>query len=147
MIWGCMSSAGVGILFICSGRINSQTYITMLEQILESKIFEEKIWQMMRKYSNMASMAKIFEEKREQVIFQQDNAPCHIARKNIAWFEQNRIKLLECPPQSPDLNPIVHLWDHVKKNIHARVSAIRLLSSRKWLSKNKRRYHPLYASN
>lgn len=65
-------------------------------------------------------MAKIFGEEKEQVIFQQDNAPCHTARKSITWFQQNRIKLLEWPPQSTNLNPIEYLWARVKKHIHTR---------------------------
>lgn len=102
MIWGCMVSAGIGTPFICSGRMNPETYTTMLEQTLKS------------------SMAKVFGGEKEQMIFQQDNAPCHTARKSIAWFQKNRINLLEWPAQSPDLNPIEHLWAHLRKHIYIR---------------------------
>lgn len=51
MIWGCMASAGVGTPFICSGRMNSETYTTMLEATLKS------------------SIAKLFEKEEKQVIF------------------------------------------------------------------------------
>ncbi len=30
----------------------------------------------------------------------------------------NEFTLLKCPPQSPDLNPIEHLWDVVEREIH-----------------------------
>nr|KAF6360073.1 hypothetical protein mMyoMyo1_011031 [Myotis myotis] len=51
--------------------------------------------------------------------FQQDNAPCHGARIVQEWFQEHEgdITLLRWPPQSPDLNPIEHLWDKVKKAI------------------------------
>ncbi len=35
------------------------------------------------------------------------------------WFleHDNEFTLLKCPPQSPDLNPIEHLWDVVEREI------------------------------
>ncbi len=52
--------------------------------------------------------------------FQQDNAPCHQAQIISDWFleHDNEFTLLKRPPQSPDLNPIEHLWDVVEREIH-----------------------------
>uniref|UniRef100_A0A673HQB6 Transposase Tc1-like domain-containing protein n=1 Tax=Sinocyclocheilus rhinocerous TaxID=307959 RepID=A0A673HQB6_9TELE len=51
--------------------------------------------------------------------FQQDNAPCHKAQIISDWFleHDNEFTLLRWPPQSPDLNPIEHLWDMVEREI------------------------------
>ncbi len=51
--------------------------------------------------------------------FQQDNAACHKAQIISDWFleHDNEFTLLKCPPQSPDLNPIEHLWDVVEREI------------------------------
>ena len=50
---------------------------------------------------------------------QQDNAPCHKARRVQEWFHthDSELNLLQCPVQSLDLNPIAHLWDEIKRAV------------------------------
>ena len=33
------------------------------------------------------------------------------------WFEDNNIEVLPWPAQSPNLNPIEHLWEHIKQQL------------------------------
>ncbi len=51
--------------------------------------------------------------------FQQDNAPCHKAQiiSDLFLEHDNEFTLLKWPPESPDLNPIEHLWDVVEWKI------------------------------
>ena len=83
MVWGCMASSGTGMLYTCEDRMNSTIYTNMLDQVYRT------------------SLTKIFNNNiPSDVIFQQDNAPCHTSKVSIGWFEKKGITVMKWP-----LNP------------------------------------------
>ncbi len=98
MVWGCMGWNGVGQLAEVEGRMDANQYVDILQNHLLPSMEESGF-------------------SAKDLIFQQDNDPKHTSKKAQKWFEDNDIKVLGWPPQSPDLNPIEHLWQHIKKEL------------------------------
>jgi hypothetical protein len=82
------------------GSIYSETYTNLLEKSLLPLIDEQD-----------GLIENLLGDR--NLIFQQDNAPIHTSKKTLIFLEQNGLKTLSWPANSPDLNPIENLWHTV----------------------------------
>ncbi len=96
MIWGALSSAGVGPLCFLKTNVTAPVYHEILEHFM------------------LPSTDQLFKDA--DFIIQQDLAPVHTAKSTKSWLNDHGVGVLDRPANSPDLN-IENLWGIVKRKM------------------------------
>jgi transposase len=101
MVWGYITSEGVGELYLIEGTMNTSKYTEILDKAF------------------LGSLAKFYTTPSD-IIFQHDNDPKHTSRGTRKWLAQHEVQVLPWPASSPDMNLIEHVWAYLELQVRSR---------------------------
>uniref|UniRef100_A0A1I7XGG2 DDE_3 domain-containing protein n=1 Tax=Heterorhabditis bacteriophora TaxID=37862 RepID=A0A1I7XGG2_HETBA len=117
MVWAAFNRNGSGPLHIVEGIMDSTSYVRILENNLLPYVRSQRLGR--------------------NWIFQQDNDEKHSSNATKCWLHQKKITKMEWSSNSPDLNPIEHLWNDVEKEIQrqkpSNIKALEAVIKKAWV--------------
>ncbi len=96
MIWGAMSSAGVGPLCFLKTNITAHVYQYILEHFM------------------LPSADQLFKDA-DFIFHQNFSYIFHTAKSTNSWLNDHGVGMLDWPANSPNLNPLYNLWGIIKR--------------------------------
>jgi transposase len=96
MVWGGITATGRTPLVVVNGNLNAVRY---RDEILQTHVIP------------------FINAQQRHITFQHDNARPHVARVVQDFLAQQNVDVLQWPAISPDLSPIEHVWDEMKRRL------------------------------
>ena len=94
-VWGAISHKGKLTLQVFEENLNTEVYLNILSDMLPE----------MRQINN------------KKIRLQMDNAKVHWSTNALKFYKENNLRLIDWPPNSPDLNPIENVWAYLKSKL------------------------------
>ncbi|GBN24267.1 Transposable element Tcb1 transposase [Araneus ventricosus] len=94
LVWGCMSSSGLGNLYFINGTMNKYVYFDILKR-------------------NLKQSASNFGISRHFKLYE-DNDPKYTADICKLWVLYHYPDVIKTPAQSSRLNPNEHVWEYLQ---------------------------------
>ncbi|CAG8594446.1 5966_t:CDS:2 [Racocetra fulgida] len=98
IVWGCITSRGVGSLCQIKNTLNAEGYRVILARDLFGTLLQHDL-------------------EVNDIIFQHDGDSKHRATDTKNWLHYRNLKTFDWPPYSPDLNIIENIWYIIKQRL------------------------------
>jgi transposase len=102
MVWGMISgSVKRRLLRVHAGSITATSYQTLIQRVI-------------------ATLPSLRTTRGRSLVWMQDNAPPHAATSTASYLAATGYQMMTWPPQSPDCNPLEHVWSQIKLKLRGR---------------------------
>ena len=98
MVWGAIEQGFRTPLMKCSGSVDVEEYINIMERSGLFTTCDMKFG-------------------RYKWVYMHDGAPCHTSSQTTNWLSQRAVVIPGWPPNSPDLNLIENIWAIIKRKL------------------------------
>ncbi len=126
MIWGAMSSTGVGPFSFLKTNVTAPIYQEILEHLM------------------LPSADQLFKDA--DFIFQQDLAPAHTAKSTKSWLNDHGVGVLDWPANSPDLKRKMRNNKQEKQETKKNADELKATVKETWASIPPQQCHKLITS-